>query len=214
MVLYFERPTYADAMLSFLTLGIVFLVLMAFLTLIADVIKRSWQAVRDFLLVVIGAAYVGGALATLLLLRYLYTTAVLPWGMWPVMLVFLATWAMDAAAFLAGRKWGHHRLCPTVSPAKTIEGAVFGLISSMLITGVFLTLAVHPRHPLLAALAIGLALGVAGEAGDLLESRFKRWVGAKDSGAVIPGHGGVLDRFDSLLLAAPVLYVILLAIRG
>ena len=101
-------------------------------------------------------------------------------------------------------------LVPTVSPAKTIEGAAFGLIASIIITAAFLYLLAGPRPSLLVAVAVGLALGVAGEGGDLLESRFKRWVGAKDSGEVIPGHGGVLDRFDSLLLAAPVLYVILL----
>jgi phosphatidate cytidylyltransferase len=126
-----------------------------------------------------------------------------------VMLVFCATWAMDAAAYLAGRRWGHHHLAPKVSPAKTVEGAGFGLIASILITLIFLYLALPLQvHPL-AAGVIGLVLGMAGEAGDLLESRFKRWVGAKDSGDVIPGHGGVLDRFDSLMLAAPVLYLVL-----
>jgi len=216
LVLYFHgaRPAYSDAILVVLTLTIVFLVLMAFLTLIADVVKRSWMALRDFALVVAGATYVGGALGLLLLLRYLRYDTSPPWGMWPVLLVFLCTWAMDAAAFLTGSRWGRHRLCPSVSPAKSVEGAVSGLLASIVISGVFLTLATHPRHPLLAAAAIGLALGVAGEAGDLLESRFKRWVGAKDSGDVIPGHGGVLDRFDSLLLAAPVLYLILRLYRG
>jgi phosphatidate cytidylyltransferase len=121
---------------------------------------------------------------------------------------------MDAAAYLAGRKWGRHRLCPAISPGKTIEGALFGLISSMIITTAVLMLAVHPRPSVLAAEGIGLALGVAGEAGDLVESLFKRRVGAKDSGDIIPGHGGILDRFDSMLLAAPTLYLILLAMRG
>ena len=214
LVVYFKRPAYSDAVLLVLTLLIVFLVLMAFLALIADVVKRSWRALRDFGLVVVAAGYIGGMLAILLLLRYLDTGARVPWGMWPVLLIFLATWAMDAAAYLAGRKWGRHRLCPAISPGKTIEGAIFGLISSMIITTAVLMLAVHPHPSVLAAEGIGLALGVAGEAGDLLESLFKRRVGAKDSGDIIPGHGGILDRFDSMLLAAPTLYLILLAMRG
>jgi phosphatidate cytidylyltransferase len=214
LVVYFKRPAYSDAVLLVLTLLIVFLVLMAFLALIADVVKRSWRALRDFGLVVVAAGYIGGMLAILLLLRYLDTGARVPWGMWPVLLIFLATWAMDAAAYLAGRKWGRHRLCPAISPGKTIEGAIFGLISSMIITTAVLMLAVHPHPSVLAAEGIGLALGVAGEAGDLVESLFKRRVGAKDSGDIIPGHGGILDRFDSMLLAAPTLYLILLAMRG
>jgi phosphatidate cytidylyltransferase len=210
LILYFKRPEYSDFVLLVLTLAIVFLVLTAFLTLIAEVAKRSWRALVDFALVAVGAGYVGGGLGVLLLLRYMDIGATVPWGTWPVMLIFLATWAMDAAAYLAGRRWGHHRLCPSVSPNKTVEGALFGLISSIVITAIFLTLATRFRHPWWSGAGIGLALGVAGEAGDLLESRFKRWVGVKDSGSLIPGHGGVLDRFDSLLLAAPVLYVILL----
>jgi phosphatidate cytidylyltransferase len=146
----------------------------------------------------LGAAYVGGLLAFALLLRQG------PAGPARVLAAALITWAGDIAAFYAGRTFGRRRLAPRVSPGKTVEGAVAGLLASAL-AGAAGGPWFWPGHLLLGAGA-GALVGLAGQVGDLAESLLKRSLGAKDSGRLIPGHGGVLDRIDSLLFALPALY--------
>lgn len=122
-----------------------------------------------------------------------------------VMGAFLSTWCCDTAAYLFGRAFGRHKLFPAVSPKKTWEGAGAGLVGA--VGGLALTLWVLDGSMGWGGLVgVGLALGVAAQVGDLVESRFKRQAGIKDSSRVIPGHGGVLDRFDGFLFVAPVLY--------
>ncbi len=117
--------------------------------------------------------------------------------------VFAATWGLDTAAYAVGRKWGKRKLCPKLSPGKTVEGAIGGLAAAVVITcGLGWWFGLGPWH----GLVLGVILGVVGQLGDLAESKLKRWAGVKDSGALLPGHGGVLDRFDSLLLNAPAAY--------
>ncbi|MGQ9729768.1 MAG: phosphatidate cytidylyltransferase [Candidatus Zipacnadales bacterium] len=120
-----------------------------------------------------------------------------------LLLVIIAVWSCDAAAQLVGRFFGRLRLWPTVSPHKTFEGSAAGLltcVSATLVFGCFLHL------PPLQLLGLGLVLGVLGQFGDLCKSMIKRELGIKDFGNIIPGHGGVLDRFDSLLFTMPVAY--------
>jgi phosphatidate cytidylyltransferase len=134
-----------------------------------------------------------------------------PYGAGWLALVVAACWAADTAAYAVGKTLGRHKLCPSISPGKTVEGAVGGLIGAMLLT--FLLgqwLGLPTGH----ALALGALLGVAGQLGDLAESKLKRWAGVKDSGSILPGHGGVLDRFDSLLVNAPLAYYYLRFIAG
>jgi phosphatidate cytidylyltransferase len=122
-------------------------------------------------------------------------------GMAWVLAVVLSTWAGDSAAYLAGRTFGRHRLAPAVSPGKTIEGAVGGLLAAVLVsTAVF---GVSGALPAWAGALVGAGLGVCGQLGDLSESFLKRQAGVKDSGDLIPGHGGMLDRVDALLFAFP-----------
>src|SRR5262249_35500646 len=120
-------------------------------------------------------------------------------------LLFWVVWLADAAALTIGSLWGRRRLCPNVSPGKTVEGAVAALVvatgAALIAKGWFFT-----RLALRDALALGLLLGAAGMIGDLSESLMKRSAAVKDSGVLFPGHGGVLDRTDSLLFAAPVLF--------
>jgi len=128
----------------------------------------------------------------------------------PAMMAFGACWTGDTFAYLAGRAFGRHKLCPELSPAKTIEGAVAGVIAPAIFGafwGVWFLGLNHVSGALLGAL-----LGVAGIVGDLAESVFKRWGGVKDSSQLLPGHGGVLDRFDSAFLAAPLLQFALVAL--
>lgn len=135
----------------------------------------------------------------------------LPLGACLLFLVFAACWATDTAAYGAGRAWGRRKLWPAVSPGKTVEGSIAGLAASALVVTAFGRLFGLQLH---SALVLGLLLGVTGQLGDLAESKLKRVAGVKDSGSLLPGHGGVLDRFDSLLLNAPVAYYYLAYVLG
>jgi phosphatidate cytidylyltransferase len=116
-----------------------------------------------------------------------------------------ANWVGDAAAYYAGRAWGRHKLAPRVSPAKTWEGAIASLVASLLFGFLYLTGMIPSVTPI-AALLLALAANLAGQFGDLAESAMKRGAGVKDSGGMLPGHGGWLDRVDSSLFALPVIY--------
>ncbi len=149
-----------------------------------------------------GYLYLGLCSAHLVLLM------ALPQGRAWLLLLTAITVASDTAAFYTGSKFGKHKLCPAISPGKTWEGFAGGLAgslgASLLVRHFFL-----PEQGLLWICLIVLLLGCLGAAGDLSESVIKRAFGVKDSGSLLPGHGGLLDRIDSLLLTAPVLYYLL-----
>jgi phosphatidate cytidylyltransferase len=122
-----------------------------------------------------------------------------------LILAMVAVYVGDIFALYGGRAFGRHRLAPVISPKKTWEGAIAGLVGSVagsLLAPLWFARALPVRH----AVALGLLLGTVGIAGDLAESLLKRAAEVKDSGSLLPGHGGILDRIDSLLFAAPVLY--------
>jgi phosphatidate cytidylyltransferase len=148
------------------------------------------------------ALYLGGLMQFYFPLRRLPTE--IP-GFW-VMALLVLSWVCDSSAFFVGRAIGRVRLAPTISPRKSVEGAIAGLVGAALV-GPLLGMAIG-LPPLLMA-GYGLVIGVATVVGDLIESLIKRQTGVKDSGVLIPGHGGLLDRMDSLLLCAPlaVLYL-------
>ncbi len=125
-----------------------------------------------------------------------------PRGDHAVVYALLIVWLADSGAYFAGRRWGATRLAPAVSPGKTWAGLWGGLAVCALLA---LAIAAWRELPLLPLLAVTLVAGIYSVVGDLTESLAKRFAGVKDSGSLIPGHGGVLDRFDSLLAAAPVL---------
>jgi phosphatidate cytidylyltransferase len=114
-------------------------------------------------------------------------------------------WVNDSFAFLVGKNFGKNKLFPSVSPKKTIEGFLGGLVFSLL-TAVFIS-KINLDFTLLNWLIIGVIVSVIGTIGDLVESKFKRQANVKDSGNIMPGHGGILDRLDSLLFAAPFVYL-------
>jgi phosphatidate cytidylyltransferase len=126
-----------------------------------------------------------------------------------ILLLVLAVWAYDTGAYLVGRQFGRARFLSHISPSKTYAGLVGGLVASTVVVG--LVLAGLGQWPV-AALLLGPLVGLAAQAGDLAESMLKRAAGAKDSGTLIPGHGGILDRVDSFLFAAPVVYLFVVAV--
>lgn len=150
----------------------------------------------------LGAAYLGGLGGSIAALRVLPPLELGPWRM---LLLLAIVMGADTAAFFVGSALGRRKLAPAISPGKTVEGLIGGLAG-----GVLGALAVRwaGLHSLPLGHAVWLGLGVAalGTAGDLAESLLKRWAGVKDSGRLFPGHGGMLDRLDSLLFAGPVLY--------
>lgn len=136
----------------------------------------------------------------------------------PALVVFLmlAVWSGDIAALYVGRAFGRHKLAPRLSPGKTWEGAIASILGSLLVTAALLyvsdlltargNLVLHIGEPVWQTLTLAALLNIAAQIGDLLESAVKRGAGVKDSGTLLPGHGGILDRIDALLLATPVLW--------
>ncbi|MCL2537785.1 MAG: phosphatidate cytidylyltransferase [Coriobacteriia bacterium] len=167
-----------------------------------------WAAVtrdsraRDLCASLFGALYLGIPLSCLLLIRNMGEQGLLL----AVALVF-SIWASDSFAYLGGSLFGRNKLAPVISPKKSWEGLIAGTMGAMVfwyvIPLIFLGSASIP-----AALIVGLIVSLASLFGDLFESRIKREAGVKDSGTLLPGHGGILDRIDSLLLTAPLLFVL------
>jgi phosphatidate cytidylyltransferase len=164
--------------------------------------------------------YVGGGLAFVPLLRSaapaLHGADVGPaLAMSFVLLPLLATWVGDSAAYFVGRGLGRHKLAPHASPGKTVEGALAGLAGSAAAGAAVASWALADLpavpSPALAGVWMGAVLGAVGQIGDLAESILKREAGVKDSGRILPGHGGVLDRVDALLLAFPTTWLLLVA---
>lgn len=145
-----------------------------------------------------GAVYIGLTLSAMVVMR-----SQMEHGIFLIFFVFIIQWLTDTGAYFVGSQFGRHKLMPKVSPKKSVEGAVGGVavaIISALIFNAFTHILPWGWLILVAACA-----SVLGQIGDLVESAFKRWAGIKDSGNIIPGHGGILDRFDSLLFIAPFL---------
>jgi phosphatidate cytidylyltransferase len=160
-----------------------------------------------------GALYAGGMLAFAYALRYHRFAVGALAGTLLLLLPLLLAWANDTGAYFAGRAFGRRKLMPSVSPGKTWAGAVGGLVVTVVVAWAYVQVALGPRAGLWlapwAVIVLGVALSVAAQVGDLVESLLKREAGVKDSSALIPGHGGVLDRVDSLLFTIPVAYVLL-----
>lgn len=149
-----------------------------------------------------GAWYVGGSIGYLIGLRKIDSGGIT--GSDLLLMLFIIIWSGDTAAYFFGKSFGRHQLS-VLSPKKTVEGAIAGLIFSIL--GAVLCRYWFVDHiSVMHALFLGALVGIAGQLGDLCESLLKRSVNVKDSGRILPGHGGVLDRLDSLLFGAPAMY--------
>ncbi|QAS50967.1 phosphatidate cytidylyltransferase [Halobacillus litoralis] len=128
-------------------------------------------------------------------------------GLEYIFFALFIVWATDTGAYLFGRSLGKHKLWPQISPKKTIEGSVGGIVLACIVAVLFQYF--YPLdHSLIVVLLVTILVSIAGQIGDLVESAFKRHYAVKDSGKILPGHGGVLDRFDSLIFILPILHLI------
>lgn len=128
-------------------------------------------------------------------------------GLGMLMYLLLTVWSTDSGAYLVGRKIGKTKLAPQISPNKTWEGSIGGTIVAVIV-GIIFSVTGLIHYGILATILMTLFLSIAGQLGDLIESSLKRYYGVKDSGRILPGHGGILDRFDSLLLVLPMAYLL------
>jgi len=180
--------------------------------------KKLDGAMVDWALTLAISIYLGWPMSFFLLLRGPASSRIdifhiltnpsrlyLPSGVWWLLMLLLGVWGFDAAAFFAGRYFGRHKLAPRISPAKTWEGVLGGFILSIA-AGLILTV-YQLGVPWYLAIVLGILLGIAAVYGDLAESLIKRQTRVKDSGQFMPGHGGMLDRIDSLLFAVIIVYV-------
>lgn len=175
-----------------------------------SVLAHEKFSVQEACVSVCGIFYIALAFSHLLLLRFLTTPEVvktslgeLSMGCAFLWVAFIGTWASDTFAFFVGSQFGRRKLCPKISPGKTKEGFVGALVGTALCTAVLGALFSFPLFPMA---VLGIFIAVAATIGDLVESSFKRLTGVKDSGQLLPGHGGVLDRFDSLMFTVPLVY--------
>lgn len=197
--------------------------------LIVELFRNSGSPLQNLSSTILGLIYVAGFFGTFIGLRELFIPFDFPasrffsadvislpqtldkiyrWGGYTIISVFIMIWICDTAAYFGGRLLGKHKLFVRISPNKTWEGAVFGFIFAI-VAAVAMKYLFLDYLSVESAVILGLIVGVFGQIGDLVESMFKRDAGVKDSSSLIPGHGGALDRFDSLLFVAPLVYLYL-----
>jgi phosphatidate cytidylyltransferase len=177
--------------------------LLAFLVLFVEVLRRQGTGQSDAL------ANIGGTLAgvayVILPWCFLILLREQTWGRLFVLTIFMCTWFCDITAYFVGSMWGKYPLCDKVSGKKTWEGFAGGVLGSLFGSSLLALVFEFPPLPLL---LLGLLCGFMGQLGDLGESVLKREAGVKDSGSLIPGHGGLLDRFDSILVNSSLAFII------
>jgi len=178
-----------------------FLAAYLLLLLVRQMLRHPAVSTVETAAVLLGSAYVGITFAHFAALRALADGFILS------LFVFALTWAFDITAYFVGIAWGRHKLAPALSPGKSWEGAAGGTIAAMAVAAAGWP---APLASLGVRAAAGLLVVVAGQLGDLAESSIKRFGGAKDSGGLLPGHGGLLDRFDSLMFNVTVVYYLFL----
>lgn len=171
-----------------------------------DEMKKSLLSVSATVFGVIYVALLAGCLAGVRMAPVGASRSAIPHLASKLLTMFFALVMMtDTGAYYVGRTIGRHKLAPRISPGKTIEGAIGGLAAAIL-AGYLCKLTFFNEIPVSHALVLGGVIGVVGQIGDLAESMLKRGAGVKDSGNLLPGHGGMLDRIDSILFCAPLLY--------
>lgn len=173
--------------------------LLALVMLVYTVISKNRFSFDDAGVLLLGGLYAGLGFRFMMLAR--------AESLWMLLYALLIVWITDSGAYLIGRKIGKNKLAPHISPNKTWEGSIGGSLSAVVIVGAYLYF-VQGAFPysFSTMLLWTLVFSIGGQLGDLIESAFKRHYGVKDSGKILPGHGGILDRFDSLLFVLPLMH--------
>jgi phosphatidate cytidylyltransferase len=198
-LVYFQWDIGARALLTFVLMAV----------MLASLVRREGKgSIINMAGTLLGVLYVGLLSCYFLLLRELPSQMGYHQrdGGWILLAVFIITWVYDTAAYGVGLRWGKHPLLPRVSPKKSIEGAVGGLFWALLAALLLSRLIFQELLTLRDFLVMALIAGLIGPLGDLVESMIKRDAQAKDTSRILPGHGGILDRFDSLLFIVPTVY--------
>ncbi len=173
--------------------------LLALVMLVYTVISKNRFSFDDAGVLLLGGLYAGLGFRFMMLAR--------AESLWMMLYALLIVWVTDSGAYLIGRKIGKNKLAPHISPNKTWEGSIGGSLSAVVIVGAYLYFVqVAFPYSFSTMLLWTLVFSVGGQLGDLIESAFKRHYGVKDSGKILPGHGGILDRFDSLLFVLPLMH--------
>ncbi|MDO8885458.1 phosphatidate cytidylyltransferase, partial [Candidatus Oleimmundimicrobium sp.] len=176
-------------------------IIVFFLTLMRKFIAGNLFSFKSAALTVVASIYIGFSLSHLILIR-----GIAERGVQLVLAVILATWVFDTSAYFVGSLFGKTKLAPKISPHKTLEGAMGGLLITSIAAGSFCFI---PFLNFIERILLGAGIAIFGQMGDLFESKLKRIAGLKDSGSLLPGHGGILDRFDSLILSAPAAFYLI-----
>jgi phosphatidate cytidylyltransferase len=225
MYSFFEERGVRLSMFSQLQFLLVVLLVFLLLVLLIELFRTKGSPTLNAATTVFGVAVISLFFGTLISIRELFPygfpvpkffqvgfadevqmNTITRWGGYTIVSLFATIWMCDTAAYFGGLTFGRHRLFERVSPKKSWEGAIFGFVAALL-TMLAARALVLDYLRVQDALVIGGIVGVFGQIGDLVESRFKRDAGVKDSSALIPGHGGIYDRFDSLVFVAPIVYL-------
>lgn len=174
-------------------------------------IYNKWVKAADIAMLLLGIIYIPYFLSYIIHIRSM------EFGRFFIWLVFIGAFSTDTCAYFAGRMFGRHKLCPDISPKKTVEGAIGGVVGAgiifvlfgIVVNNVFAGFMCGLRFNLLLLFVLGLIAAVVSEIGDLVASSIKRQYDIKDFGNILPGHGGILDRCDSIILVAPTIFLFL-----
>ena len=179
------------------------LIAMSFIVLSYTVLSKNRFSFMDAAFCLMTVAYIG--------IGFMYFYETRSEGLHYILYAFLIVWLTDTGAYILGKLMGKHKLWPVISPNKTIEGFIGGIICSILVP-LIMQFFVDFHMNIWTLLLVTIILSMFGQLGDLVESGFKRHFGVKDSGRILPGHGGILDRFDSFMFVLPLLNILLIQI--
>ena len=160
-------------------------------------LKRPKDAIVDIAVTLLGMFYIGWFFSYFLFIRALTERGAY------LLFLMIAVWAFDVVAYFFGTRFGKHKLFPSVSPKKSVEGSLAGFVCCLIAAGIF---GYYAGFDMTHSIILGAIIGVMAQISDLIESLIKRDAGVKDSSQIVPGHGGMLDRMDSFILTAPVVY--------
>ncbi|WLR52371.1 phosphatidate cytidylyltransferase [Bacillus tianshenii] len=195
LLLINDQVLYARPYVTLTKIEMALVVIMVLLSI--TVLSKNRYTFDDVGFVILSVVYIG--------VGFYYFIETRQAGLDYIFYALFVIWATDTGAYFVGRSMGKRKLWPLISPKKTIEGSVGGIVFALLTAVIFQL--VHPLHSsMLVVILITILISVTGQIGDLVESAFKRHYVVKDSGTILPGHGGILDRFDSLLFVLPILH--------